>query len=389
MTAFIDTPEQFEARFQEGYTLSTLGNNNRRIQTTFEQSVATLAPEDQLCAVQTIAKWLKSTAQQEVVRALLGMQEITCAQWNWEGKSLGTQLLVHSNDLDLITLAPDYSVFEAIDTASDLLTLNRMDLLQEVIERNELEWLHNDMANTYNLQEFFKTAQDLGQWDRLYHILRNQFSFRWTASALDGSMEQVQTLLNDPDFQVWAKTFDFDYFAGLYHEQINTYNAYIHMKTHNLFDAFGVEPSLVAVRTFATVLWDPPQQCTSSYKPHYAWASQIANDMAAGPQRAEFFEMFGKLIEKRIFDISDHIGANSYFTPNQLSDQYFNTHFADFFNQYIWDPSTAKHVLQSTSWFLNIEAFRQSAPLQAARQADVLNTHVQGECGTISQGRKI
>lgn len=130
--------------------------------------------------------------------------------------------------------------------------------------------MHMNMLKThletqlFALRRLFSALfkQDFGHWDTVYNMLRDHFSSRWTATALDGPINRVQMLLNDADFQAWSKTFN--YFAGLYDEQINTHKVCIHLKTHNLFDAFGIDQQRLAAHIFATVLWDPSPHSTSS-----------------------------------------------------------------------------------------------------------------------------
>lgn len=393
MTQFFETPALFETRFQDeckpAYTALKLGQSESEV---VEQSFVRILQEidikDQFQALDTIVQWLKHTASNDVVETLLN-KKISMYHWNWSSMCLGVRLLAHSNDTDLITLSPSWSVFESIDTVWDLIEINRLDLFEPLFcLQPNLEWLHDDVANMYQLKKFFTAVYELGEWDNMYNVLRTNFSFRWTAAVLDGCKAQVETLLNDLEFQTWSH--NFDYFSGLYHEQINTYHAYHCLKQHNLFKTFGVDPQLLAARTFATILWDPPQECTKHHKPHYPLAIEMVSESAVGQEQAQFFELFGRLIEERLTRIAhnmggNNIGANSYFTPDQLFEKYFTEHFKDFFDTYTWDTATAEYVLRSSSWFLNLSAVRHSAPLQAA----ILKVHIGEQSDTISKSRKI
>ena len=387
MASFITDPKLFEEEFQKEYNRRQDGFTDLRRIKAFLELLTRVPEADKNTVLDTVVVWLKHHSDQKIATILMGLQTCNVPHWGWSDISLGARLLDHSNDLDLINLGTQvgsWNVFEGGDTMMDLIAMGRVDLFGPIFAQRRLDWLHDDVANPYTLKKFFKATEDAGVLHDVYNVLRTQYSFRWTARLLDGPMEHVRLILNDPDFQQWSKTFD--YLAGLYHEQINTLNTYTYLKDNNLFEAFGVAPRTLAARTFASILWDPPAECTADHKPHYALAIRLIDEIHPGVEQAQFFEMFGALVEERTNTISTNIGNNSFLTPEDLADKYFTTHFLDFFERYRWDPNTAHHILSSSSWFFNIPSFRATAPLQAA----LLQLNIEPQCDTVpTKSRKI
>lgn len=387
MASFITDPQLFEQEFQKEYSRRQDGFTDMRRIKAFLELLTRVPEADKNTVLDTVVVWLNNQRDAKIVDNLISLQTCNLPHWGWSGISLGVRLLDHSNDLNLITLGDKFNsfnnVFERGQTMIDLILMGRVDLLEPIFSQLRWDWLHDDMANSYTLKTCFKTAENAGVLEDVYNVLRTQYSFRWTSCLLDGPMAHVQLILNDPKFQKWSKTFD--YFAGLYNDQINTLNAYTCLKENNLFDTFGVDRQTLAVRTFASILWDPPEECTEDHKPHYAAAIGLIDETYPGVEQARFFEQFGALVEERTNNISYNIGDNSFFTPEDLADKYFTTHFLDFFERYRWDTTTAQHILSSSSWFLNIPAFRATAPLQTA----LLHLHIEKSDTIPSKIRKI
>ena len=379
---FFTDPELFDQQFRSHFKTGGWDESRASVEA-FYATLQDIDKDDKDTALDTIVSWLKYGATKNVQKALLNVDKFSISHWEEETVSLGARLLVHSHDTSLITLVDD-SVFNTDTVAFDLLNMKRVDLLLSVLASPlKFDWLDwADQGHQPYLQAFFKQAYETGQWDDFYQVLRTRFSYRWTASLLGGHPNQVHQLLDDPDFQKWSASVP-QFFAQACFEWVPTYHAYFHMKNRNLFDVFGVNPQLLAAHTFANLLWDPPPETTSNYKPHYTKAQHLIDDMPAGVERAQFFEYFAELVKKQVTIISKNIGSNSFFSADELDNQYFRDHFLDFFERYSWDTATAQHILAASSWFFNIDAFKNTAPLQAA----VLQLHVEQTCDTLTASK--
>lgn len=328
---FFTNPELFDQQFHSHLRHSQWGERDEILKA-FYNTLNDVDKQDKDTALDTIVAWLKYGANHSVKHVLLTMESFCIPHWDDdETVSLGGRLLMHSNDTSLITLVDD-SVFNTDIVVVDLLNMKRTDLLLLLLDTPlKFDWLDwADQGHQPRLQAFFEQAYETGQWDDFYQVLRKRFSYRWTASLLGGHPDQVQQLLDDPDFQKWSASVP-QFFAQACLEWVPTYHAYFHMKNRNLFDVFGVNPKLFAAHTFANLLWDPPPETTSNHKPHHTKAQHLIEDMPAGVERAQFFEYFAELVKKQVANISETIGSNSFFPADELDNRYFRTHFLDFF----------------------------------------------------------
>lgn len=370
MTPFVNDPVLLDRQFQteldqqskteyvtHPYNSSRI---NVRIVESLERVLNSVAPADKNPMLDTVVEWLKHHASEEVVNALLCARTFNVPNWNWKSVSLGLNLFVYSRDCALLHLSKQFSAFEQSDTAMYLIEHKRTDLFASIFSQLRLDWLHDDVANPHVLQNFFATARNAGVMNDLYTVLRTDYSFRWTASLLQQPMAQVQLILDDPDFQSWSQTFDF--FAGLYNEKIDTYNAYTHIKHNNLFAAFNIDERTMAVRTFASLLWDVNGgYADHAQSPHALAKKVLTENTTPGSDRVAFLHKFGELVEKQIKFFSD--GGDS--SINRL-DAYFQRFFSEFFANCDWDHDTIEHLSYNRAGLFATEAFWNVPPVQAA-----------------------
>ena len=350
MPAFCN-PIVFDQEFKAAYELE------HSVKNAFSAVIAHIPQEHEHQTMSTVVQWLHHHVPHDIQHTLLRAWDIDAPHWGWENMSFAARVLAHGAPLDLFKDQED--VLDFYDVTSDLIGLRRWDLVCIILSQFQVEWLHSDLANPQTLCDFFETAEAEDQLEHVYAVLQNNFSFMWAAHILGGPMSHVQMVLDDPKFQQWSRTLDF--FAGVFHQGVDTFNVYHHLTNNNLCDVLGVDQRLLAVRTCATILLTSEPSDTTQ---HVLARTVIRDETRGNADNVLFLEQLSQVIGQR----TNWAGGTHHGDRNT----YFQYLFEDFFTTFPWNTEILDGVTQSSAVLFNLEAFR----CIPAVQSHILQRHI-------------
>lgn len=352
MPAFCD-PIVFGQEFESAY--KPFGTS---VEKAFSAVIKHIPVEYKQQTMTTVGQWLGQYPRDDIINRLLRAENIDAPHWGWEPLSFAARVLAHGVPLDVFDNHQD--VLDHYDVVRNLVGLRRWDVVCTVLSQFKVEWLHSDLANPQTLCEFFANAETDGEIEHVYAALQNNFSFMWAAHILNGPMTHVKMVLDDPKFQQWSRTLDF--FAGMFHQLVDTFNVYHYLTNNNLYEALGVDQRLLAVRTCATILLTSFPNDTTQ---HLLARSVIRDETRGNADKALFLEQLSDVIGQR----THWGGGNNHGDKNT----YFQYLLEGFFTNFPWNTEILDGVTQSSAVLFNLASFR----CIPAVQSHILQRHIE------------